>query len=67
MNFFIGILILYFLYHMITSLFTKIREGFNAPGGSPCDQNDDCESQTCEEKEGIKMCGETQVMMSAGQ
>ncbi len=66
MNLVIGFVVLYVLYQIVSSLFTKIREGFNAPGGAPCDKPEDCESQKCEEKEGIKMCADVPVQMSPG-
>ncbi len=66
MNIVIGLLVLYFMYRLVVNLFTNLREGFNAPGGAPCDKPEDCESQMCEEKEGIKMCGENAIPMSPG-
>jgi hypothetical protein len=59
-QFVIGLLVLYLLFKVIKSTI----EGFNAPGGAPCDKNEDCDSSFCQES---KMCAESEVNMSAGQ
>lgn len=66
MNFVIGFIVLYVLYHIGSTIFMGFREGFAAPSGSPCDKADDCDSGKCDEKEGIKMCGENPMPMSPG-
>jgi len=43
----------------------RFLEGFAAPGGSPCDTNEDCDSSFCQEKEGVKMCAESEVKISS--
>jgi hypothetical protein len=61
LNILIGIAVLYFVY----SLFKKTLEGFSAPGGSPCDMNEDCDSSFCDKKEGVRMCSEVQNQISS--
>jgi hypothetical protein len=65
-NVLIGGTVLYILYHIISTIFFAMREGFAASAGSPCDKPEDCDSQKCDEKEGIKMCGENPMPMSPG-
>jgi hypothetical protein len=61
----LNILIAIAVFYIGYVLFKKTLEGFAAPGGSPCDTNEDCDSNFCDKKEGVRMCAEVKNQISS--